>query len=149
MNLKYKINWKLFLEAIMEQCVLTQQALACEINITQQSISIYLSGKRSPSAETSKMIIYYAGIMGINYSKYLLSNKEIKRIAQIQSFKKLKPEVRHLVDRLQALHAKKRKAIYRTLKALLIEEEKQMKERKHDRTRIRNSSSANGENLTG
>ena len=106
-----KLNWPQLISDISEALVLTQSDLGKAIDTTQQSVSNWLNGRRTPSEVKAQKFFRLAERAGIDPDDYKVS-KKTKRIAdQKQAFKTLPLSVRKTSLTLMNLSTRRRNNI--------------------------------------
>jgi len=128
------VNWKDYVETIMEVYVLSQDGLAKSLGTTQQSISNWKTRARTPSApKQSLMLEKYPDV---NREDFPLGGEEVVVFARAEAYKELPQDVRGFVRRMNMHKTQKVINIFTELDSFVSDIEKIEKKRKKLRKKV-------------
>jgi len=114
-----KLNWPQLISDISEALVLTQSDLGKAIGTTQQSVSNWLNGRRTPSEAKARKFFELAEQTGIDPDNYKVSKKATRQNLKKQAFKALPLNIRKLSLTLSELPTRRRNTIIRYLEDMM------------------------------
>ena len=65
-----KYNWPVVVKEIQDTLFMSQEQMATRLNVSQQAVLQWMTGKRKPAAETMPELLKFAQDGGIDISNY-------------------------------------------------------------------------------
>lgn len=118
-KVKPYVDFPPLIEDLMEEAGWNQDELAAVMNITQQTVSHWVMGKREPADRFREFIINLCETYKIDPDEYEYP-EELHELVELRfAFKKLSPKIRDLANKIWSLNPYKRKCLMDDLWCIL------------------------------
>ncbi len=128
------VDWRRYVEAIMEECVMTQEQFGNALGLTQQAVSNWKTGARTPPAQ--KQSLMRKSFSAVNPDDFPLDPCHIARHERKKDFRAMPSDVRAFCKRMKGHSRRTVEILFEEVGPLLVVEEERYLKAKELRKRV-------------